>query len=377
EEQRDFSETIRSAADALLAIINDILDFSKIEAGKLELEMVDFDLNDLIESTVELFAEQAQSKKIELVYWIKSATPTQLRGDPGRIRQVLTNLLANAVKFTEQGEVVLEIEAEQEEARHASVRFSIRDTGIGVAWAAQPRLFEAFTQGDGSLTRKFGRTGLGLAISKQLVLLLDGRINFKSAPGQGSTFWFTLPLEKQEQPRSDGASQPCLEGVRVLIVDDNSTNRQILHHQVVSWKMRNGAADGGAEALRILETAAAQGDPYDLVILDMQMPEMDGLQVAQAIAQNPKLSATRVVVLTSLGYHLPPHDLERARISAYLVKPVKPSRLFDCLAGLMDVVRNQPPASPAETQRRPPVEPGSIRVLVAEDNPVNQKVTLR
>src|SRR5438067_4866999 len=333
EEQREFAETIRSSADALLTIINDILDFSKIEAGKLSIEHIGFDLRDVVESTVELLAERAEAKGIELASWVLDDVPRYLRGDPGRLRQVLTNLLGNAIKFTERGEVVVRVTRENELDNQVSIRCAVTDTGIGIPYETQKKLFQAFTQADGSLTRRYGGTGLGLAISRQLVELMGGRIGMESEPGKGSTFWFVLQLEKPPPGTTFFFKRPRgnVENLRVLIVDDNATNREILGHQTRSWKMRSSAAATGAEALELLRRGTAGSDPYNLVILDLQMPEMDGLTLAQTIRADAALVKTRLVMLTSLGLRLDAEAWRGAGINAFLVKPVKQSRLFDCL----------------------------------------------
>jgi two-component system, sensor histidine kinase and response regulator len=382
-EQRDFAETIRSSADALLTIINDILDFSKIEAGKLSIEIINFDLRDVVESTVELLAERAEAKGIELASWVLDDVPRHLRGDPGRLRQVLTNLLGNALKFTERGEVLVRVTKEAETETHATIRCAVSDTGIGIPYEAQKKLFQAFTQADGSLTRRYGGTGLGLAISKQLVELMGGRIGMESTPDKGSTFWFALQLEKQPPGTTYFFKRPRwnLENLRVLIVDDNATNRQILRHQAGSWKMRADAVATGAEALELLRRAAATGDPFHLVVLDLQMPEMDGLTLAQAIRADSRIQKTHLVMLTSLGLRLDAEAWRSAGIDAYLVKPVKESRLFECLATVMAEA-----ATPAGTERAPQdanaagpraLDPKHVRILMAEDNVVNQKIGLR
>ena len=385
DEQRDFAETIRSSADALLTIINDVLDFSKIEAGKLSIETISFDLGEIVESTVELLAERAEAKGIELASWVFEDVPRHVRGDPGRLRQVLTNLLGNAIKFTERGEVVVRVTKESEAGDRVTIRCAVTDTGIGVPPDAQSKLFQAFTQADGSLTRRYGGTGLGLAISKQLVELMNGRIGMESTPGQGSTFWFALTLEKQPPGTSFFFKRPRgnLENLRVLIVDDNATNRQILQHQTGSWKMRSSAVAGGAAALELLRREAASGDPVHLVILDLQMPEMDGLTLAQTIRADPLIQKTRLVMLTSLGLRLDADAWRDAGIDAYLVKPIKESRLFDCLATVMaePAVRahGQPLAFPGSEGggRARGLNPKHVRILMAEDNIVNQKVALR
>jgi PAS domain S-box-containing protein len=384
EEQRDFAETIRGSADALLTIINDILDFSKIEAGKLSVGIINFDLCETVESTVELLAERAESKGIELASLIYNDVPRFLRGDPGRIRQVLTNLVGNAIKFTERGEVTVSVTKDRETEKDVTIRCSVTDTGIGISAETQGRLFEAFTQADTSLTRKYGGTGLGLAISKQLIELMNGQIGVESAPDKGSTFWFTLQLEKQPPGSTGYYRRPNadLNDVRVLIVDNNATNRQILMHQTGSWKMRNAAVSSGAEALELLRVEAAAHDPFNVAILNLQTPEMDGLTLAQTIRADKALQQTRLVMLTSLGLRLDAEAWRSAGIDAYLVKPVKQSRLHDCLAAVVTEDNGGAPGlnedpMPGFKGRGRGAAPKQLRILMAEDNVVNQKVALR
>jgi two-component system sensor histidine kinase/response regulator len=382
--QREFAETIRNSSDALLAIINDILDFSKIEAGKLTFEMLDFDLRDVVEGSMEVLAEQAQARGIELTDSVLPDVPFLLRGDPDRLRQVLTNLVSNAIKFTPRGEVVVRVSKESESSTHTVVRFQVKDTGMGIPLEVQPRLFQAFSQADGSTTRKFGGTGLGLAICKRLTEMMHGHIGVESEPGRGSTFWFTAKLEKQP-PGAEPVVKISrdLTNLRVLVVDDNATNRQILRHQIVAWKMQKGSAASGREALDILSAAVADGKPFDIALLDMQMPEMDGMTLARAIKSEPTISRTRLIILTSLGQPCPAEELKAAGIEAYLVKPVKQARLYECLANIMG--RAEPEsgskpgaglgeARPSGPVGAPPANRG--RVLVADDNQVNQKVAL-
>ncbi|MFY9555862.1 MAG: response regulator, partial [Blastocatellia bacterium] len=376
-EQREFAETVRSSADALLTLINDILDFSKIEAGKLTFEKMDFDLRNAVEGAVDLVAEAAQAKGVELFSLVYSDVPTDLRGDPGRLRQVLTNLLSNAVKFTEQGEIIVRVTRESIIDGNAVLRFAVSDSGIGIPGEAQQRIFDAFSQADGSTTRRYGGTGLGLAISKQLVELMEGRIGVESEPAKGSTFWFTATFELQPLAEQSRAPRKQLDGLRVLVVDDNATNRTLVHHQITSWGMRNGDAASGEEALRILRSEADSGDPYVIAILDMQMPEMDGLTLARAIKSDPAIAATRLLMMTSLGRR---DDLatREAGVELCLTKPVKQSQLFDCLATLVgeDAIDDRQPQARA-TPIPAPNRLENLRVLVAEDNIVNQKVALR
>jgi two-component system sensor histidine kinase/response regulator len=377
-DQRDFADTVRGSADLLLEIVNDVLDFSKLEAGKMHIEQTNFDLAQVLEESADLLAERAQTKGLELLTSIPPHIPRRLMGDPGRLRQVLVNLIGNAVKFTERGEVVVSVNIEDADPRRVKLRFAVRDTGIGIPADAQARLFNAFTQADGSTTRKYGGTGLGLTICKQLVELMGGTIGLASEPGRGSTFSFVVTLTRQPWEAATPAPPPdSLKDVRVLIVDDNDTNRRILHHQFDAWGMRNDSAPGGPAALAMLQQAVDVGDPYRTVVLDMQMPEMDGASVARAIKADARLSNTLVVILTSLAYHPDESEFRRLGISAYLTKPVKQSRLMDCLA---DVLHQAPPANPVPVVRDSTganAPKRTVRLLLAEDNAVNQKVALR
>jgi len=382
--QREFAETIRNSADSLLTIINDILDFSKIEAGKLAFETVDFDLVETVEGALDMFAERARHKGIELACELPPDLPRRLRGDPGRLRQVITNLISNAIKFTERGEVVVRVARENETDTHATVSFSVRDTGIGIPPDVQTKLFQAFTQADNSTTRRFGGTGLGLAISKQLVEMMGGTIGVKSEQGKGSTFWFNTRIEKQTGPAEPPPSIYLrdLFDLRVLVVDDNATNRQILRHQLFAWKMQKGSAANGHEALEMLRATAKEGKPYDLALLDMQMPEMDGMTLAREIKADPAIRSTRLIILTSMGYMHTQDELRAAGVDAYLVKPVKQSRLFDCLISVLGraTAENVFAKPQAEAKQDLPNDElqrvRRAKILLAEDNAVNQKVAL-
>jgi CheY-like chemotaxis protein/HPt (histidine-containing phosphotransfer) domain-containing protein len=378
-EQRDFGETIRASAESLLTIINEILDFSKIEAGKLAFETMDFHLREVVESTLDLLAETARNKDIELVCWLPPEIPKRLRGDPGRLRQVLLNLLGNAVKFTEKGEVFLEVEKVGESPQDVTLRFTINDTGIGIEPQVQRRLFQPFTQADSSTTRKYGGTGLGLAISKQIVELMHGQIGVESDPGKGSSFWFTARLAKQPAGGVSGATgEGLFAGVRVLAVDDNPTNRKVLHHYLRAWHLDNEDAAGGADALGRLREAAATR-PFQLVITDLRMPEMDGLMLARAIKADPQIPPVKVILATSLGRRLSDEEMRECGIAECLFKPLKQALLFHCLTTL---VADKRALSVPEVDRSPktpgPSPPRKhLRVLIAEDNAVNQKVALQ
>ena len=383
-QQRGYAETIRSSGQTLLGIINDILDFSKIEAGKLQLEVVDFDLRQLVREVVDLFAESALRKRLELAVLIHQNVPSELRGDPGRFRQILTNLLSNAIKFTEKGEVVLRVTLAAETDNGVSVRAAVSDTGIGLAPSVRDRLFQPFSQADASTTRKYGGTGLGLAICKQLTEMMGGQIGVDNQSGTGSTFWFTVQLEKQ-RAGATARLQPRVElcGRRVLVVDDNATNRLILCQQIAPWKMHSDEASDGARALQLLRDAAQRGTPYDLALLDMYMPEMDGLTLARATTADPQLAATRLVLLTSVDQPGDAETLRQAGIAACLTKPIHQSELHDCLLDVLGTparTAHVPPhvgGLPATgPMLRPTPQAGRVRLLVAEDNAVNQKVVV-
>ncbi|HYN10103.1 MAG TPA: response regulator [Vicinamibacterales bacterium] len=375
-EQREFAQAIQTSGDALLTIINDILDFSKIEAGKLTFETLDFDLTSTIEGGVDLLAERAGAKNLELAVLIESAVPTALRGDAGRLRQIVVNLVGNAVKFTERGEVLVRVWLEEETSGEAIVRVEVRDTGIGVPAQVQACLFDAFAQADGSTTRKFGGTGLGLAISKRLVELMGGAIGVRSIEGQGATFWFTARFEKQTVPtKAATAPMAALAGRRVLVVDDNQTNRQILHYQLAAWGMHDVSASSGAEALTTLRDAAVQGVRFDLVILDYHMPEMDGLMLARAIKADDAIASIPLMLMTSLGQH-DEAELRGAGLSMRLTKPVKQAQLRESLARVLGASPSHVVAGPSAATAAPAPHRRRARVLVAEDNVVNQRVVI-
>ncbi|HEY6803037.1 MAG TPA: two-component regulator propeller domain-containing protein [Pyrinomonadaceae bacterium] len=375
--QKDYTETINSSAEALMTVINDILDFSKIEAGKLSFEKIDFDLLPVVESSVELLSGKAQLKGLEMASLVESDVPMDLQGDPNRLRQVLTNLLGNAVKFTERGEIVLRVTTEMVTESHAFIKFSITDTGIGISDEEQEKLFQAFSQADGSTTRKYGGTGLGLAISKQLAELMGGEIGVSSNHGSGSTFWFTGLFERQQGSRTSEVDTAIkLEGLRVLIVDDSSTNRQILEHHLKSKGLEIRSADSGKAALREI---AESPSPFDIAVIDMQMPDMDGLMLAREITNRYDKASPQILMLTSLGQHC--DEESRANgIAACLTKPVRKLQLIDALQKLvsekigpkMNGARKQMYAHRAH-EASPQAKP---RILVAEDNLVNQRVAL-
>jgi PAS domain S-box-containing protein len=379
-QQREFAEIIRASGETLLTIINDILDFSKIEAGKLIIELLDFDLIETVESSLELLAEAAHGKGIELACEIAPNIHASLRGDPGRLRQILTNLVGNAVKFTKKGEVVVRVSVASQTETHLIVRFEVEDTGIGISSAQQIILFQPFSQADGSTTRKYGGTGLGLAIAKHLVTVMDGQIGVESQMQKGSKFWFTVKLEKLTAPPI-ARDTNTVGDLRVLVVDDNKTNREILRQQLLAWKMRPDCAVSGEEALKMMRAAAAAGQPYGLALLDFQMPQMDGLGLACAINSDSVIRITRLVILTSRGQLLSPAELEEFGIDSCLVKPTKQSRLFDCLINSVNRMagRNNPPktvAPPAAIPSGAPPPLMKLRILIADDNGANRTVAL-
>ncbi|MGO9755248.1 MAG: response regulator [Roseiarcus sp.] len=378
-QQRSFAETARQSGETLLGVINDILDFSKIEAGKVELEVIDFDLYDIVESVTGMIAVRAASKGLELASLIEHELPQRLRGDPFRLRQVLINFASNAVKFTERGEIVIRAKRQADAQGRMTIRFEVSDTGIGLSPDQTSRIFDAFAQGDLSTTRKYGGTGLGLAISLRLAKLMGGEIGVESELGEGSTFWFAVPLMEASASTPQRAR---LVGARVLAVDDNAVNRTILHQHIIGWGMRNGSAESGPRALELLRAAAARGERYDVAILDMQMPGMDGLGLARAIKADPSIADVRLILLSSIGDHDLASASREAGVDACLTKPARQLELYDCLARVMalrafesDFVHVDSSAAMARhaglLERRK-----DIRILVAEDNVVNQQVAL-
>ena len=386
EEQEEYAKTVRTSAENLLVIINDILDFSKIEAGKVALEEMDFDLRATVEDVARMLAARAQEKGLDLINFIEYDVPANLRGDPFRLRQVLTNLLGNAIKFTEAGEVVVRTSLLEETPEGATVRFEVADTGIGMSEEERGRLFRSFSQADASTTRRYGGTGLGLAISKRLVGIMGGEISVESEPGAGSTFSFTVPLRKAAEgptpaPGTDAAPRE-LRGLRVLIVDDNATNRRILEKQTTAWGMEPASAEGGPAALERLREDAARGEPYDLALLDMQMPAMDGMQLARLIREDPGIPAPRLLMLTSVGQRGDGEEARRAGISAYLTKPVRQSELRGAITAVLGPTHDAADNAadrPLVTRHtlRESAAVSRARVLLAEDNAINQKVAAR
>ena len=377
KDQREMATTVRTSADALLTVINDVLDFSKLEAGKLAVEIHDFELRPAIESVIDLFSETANQKQLALGVLVDHSLPRFVRSDAGRLRQVLTNLIGNAVKFTSAGEVLVYVDLRERRGRDLVTRFSVRDTGIGIPADALPQLFQPFTQADASTTRKYGGTGLGLAISKQIVEAMGGTMTVDSQESHGSTFSFDLPVEEgQWDETSRDLSLLQLANARVLIVDDTATNRRLLRHNLTAWRMTVDEAESGAEALAKLRDAGKAGAPYDLVLTDMNLPAMDGLVLSRLIKCDRELSSTHIIVITSLSERVEPPILRVIGIDECLTRPVKQSSLFDAIAtSLAGEVLQQGSKS---AERLAPVRMrDDVRVLLAEDNPVNQKVAVR
>ncbi len=377
QELRTSIETIRISGESLLTIINDILDFSKIEAGKLELETINFHVPSLVEDVAQLLAQRAHAKGLELIVDVPDTIPLYARADPSRIRQILTNLLGNAIKFTDQGEVLIQLALLKQSTDTATIRFSVRDTGIGISEEEQHHLFQPFTQADDSTTRKFGGTGLGLAISRQLAEMMEGQIDCSSQPGEGSEFGLELTLTKATGTQIvPMAKANALSDLRALIIDDNATNRKLLVHQMTSWGVEQASAEGGIEGLTMLHQAAADNKPFDMVILDMHMPHIDGIEVARLIKKDPSLNKIRMIMLTSVGIRGDARLAREAGIKIYLTKPVRQIDLYNSLVALMK--GDQTAKDQLITQYN--FEKDKIifdaNVLIAEDNIVNQQVAI-
>jgi two-component system sensor histidine kinase/response regulator len=373
-EQREFLSIASASADSLLTIINDILDFSKIEAGMLSLDPAPFRLSECLEGTLSTLALRAHKKGLELACHIDPEVPDALVGDQGRLRQILVNLVGNAIKFTASGEVVVDVCREPAAEGEIAVRFAVSDTGIGIAAEQHHHIFDAFAQADGSTTRHYGGTGLGLAISSQLARMMGGRIELESEVGRGSTFRFTARFALATGVESDARGSVELEGLRVLVVDDNATNRRIVREMLGSWRMSAHTADSGRTALTLLENAARENERFPLVLLDAHMPDMDGFAVAERIRSDPSLAGATVMMLASAGHQ---DDLARCReleVGAHVTKPVRHSELLDAVMtalGRVAVVAGDAPVSAAL-----PDHGRRLRVLLAEDNPVNQKLAV-
>jgi PAS domain S-box-containing protein len=380
-EQREYLETVKFSADSLLTVINDILDFSKIEAGKIDLELEDFNLRDILETTLKTLALRADEKGLEILCEIAPSVPDVVRGDSNRLRQVVINLIGNAIKFTHHGEVALNIHVEAEEGDDRILHFTVSDTGIGIPAEKQKLIFQPFSQADTSTTRKYGGSGLGLTISKRLVGLMGGNMWVESEVGRGTHFHFTTRLKTSEKPMEVGTIAPpqALRGVKVLIVDDNRTNRRILEGMLKRWDMKSTSVERGEEALVQLSSAQLMGEPYALVLTDMHMPEKDGFSLIEQIRQRPELSTAIIMMLTSAGHRGDGARCQELGVAAYLLKPIRQSELREAIARVLGA-QGQKGAIPLVTRYslQDARDPDTVlRVLVAEDNQVNQRLAVR
>ncbi len=375
--QRHYLETVKKSGESLLTIISDILDFSKIEAGKLELEILDFDLQALLDDFKDMMSWRAERKDLEFICSASPDIPVYLRGDPGRIKQVLVNLVGNAIKFTEKGEVAVKVRLEEETDDEVVLHFSIRDTGIGVPEDVQSMLFESFTQADSTTTRRYGGTGLGLAISKRLCQLMEGRIGAKSDRSVGAEFWFTASFEKQDDPAKELPWLQDIQGVRILVVDDNPTNRDILSHQLQKWGAEVFETQGGESGFVMLKESVSKGKPFEIAILDMQMPGVDGEKLGKMIRAEKQLDSLKLVMMTSMREYGDIQKFEDIGFTAYLVKPVRHSHLIDCLSivltgeGMKKESKKILTTYAIDSMKR-----RGERILLAEDNIVNQQVVV-
>ncbi len=379
-QQRDYAEAVRGSADALLTVINDILDVTKLEAGKVDLEAIDFDLIDMVESAVGLLAPKAQEKALEMAVFIDPPACQHLRGDPTRLRQILLNLLSNAIKFTERGAISVEVMSKTNSSSAAAgaapvLRFEVSDSGIGISQDVCARLFQKFSQADSSVTRRFGGTGLGLAICRELVELMGGSIGIVSEPGQGSTFWFEVPLAVALNPMREQNVSPAvqLSGLRALVVDDLELNRRVLVRQLASLDLDAEATESALDALAALDRAARGGRPFDLVMIDEAMPVLSGASLAERIRAVPKLARTKLVMTSSAGGDTMTPGLPQGLVDATLTKPLRQKPLVDCLEKLFGAAVT---ANKAVKISEPPRDGRSLRILVAEDNKINQKLVM-
>jgi signal transduction histidine kinase/CheY-like chemotaxis protein len=381
-EQREYLETVKMSGDALLTVINDILDFSKIEAGRVDLEAIDFNLRDCLEMSLKTLAVRADEKGLELLCEVAPEVPEVVRGDSGRLRQVIINLAGNAIKFTDRGEVALKVQVEATNEHDRTLRFTVADSGIGIPKEKLQSIFDPFSQADTSTTRKYGGTGLGLTISSRLAGMMGGRIWVESELGRGSQFHFTARFGIADTKVIEvGAIAPpeILRGVSVLVVDDNRTNRRILEGMLKRWEMKVTCVEGGDEALAQLCAALESGKPYGLVLTDMHMPGMDGFALVERIRERPELSTATIMMLTSAGHRGDAARCQELGVSAYLLKPIRQSELREAIARVLGA-KEQKGAIPLITRyslqdAREPT--GSLRVLVAEDNLVNQRLVTR
>jgi two-component system sensor histidine kinase/response regulator len=381
-EQREYLETVKMSADSLLTVINDILDFSKIEAGKIDLDAADFNLRDCLETTLKTLALRADEKGLELLCEVAPEVPEAVRGDAGRLRQIVVNLAGNAIKFTSQGEVVLSVKALESKGEERLLQFTVSDTGIGVPLEKQKAIFEPFTQADSSTTRKYGGTGLGLTISSRLAAMMGGKMWVESEPGSGTHFHFTARLEVADaQAVKVGTIAPpeILRGVRVLVVDDNRTNRGILEGMLKRWEMKPTSVEGGEKALAELSIAFEGGDPYGLILTDTHMPQMDGFRLVERIRESPELATATIMMLTSAGHRGDAARCQKLGVAAYLLKPIRQSELREAIGRVLGA-QPEDGAIPLITRftLQATREPSAfLSVLLVEDNAVNQRLAAR
>jgi len=381
-EQRDYLETVKLSADSLLTVINDVLDFSKIEAGKIDFETIEFNVRDTLEAALKTLALRADEKGLELLCDIAHEVPVTMRGDAGRLRQIILNLVGNAIKFTECGEVALKLRVDAQAGPHRVLHFEVSDTGIGIPAEKLKLIFDPFAQADSSTTRKFGGTGLGLTISSRLVSMMGGQIWVQSNVGQGTQFHFTMCLAVGATRVAEVETfvpQEVLRGIKVLVVDDNLTNRRILEEMLKRWEMRPALVEGGEEALGQLLEAAREGIPYSLILTDMHMPNMDGFELVERIREKPELSTATIMMLTSTGSQGSAERCRELGVSAYLLKPIRQSELREALTKVLGA-RKQSNHVPLLTRDSLEVERGPatcLHVLIAEDNAVNQRLARR
>ncbi len=379
-EQKDYAENIKISGNSLLSLINDVLDHSKIEAGKFDLEIIDFDLSTSLEEIADIVALQAHEKGLEYVTIIHPEIPSLLRGDPGRLRQILLNLVNNAIKFTQKGEVVISIDLENESSTHATIGFKVIDTGTGIPQNQLDSIFKAFSQVEGSTTRKHGGTGLGLTISKQLSKMMDGKISVKSTEGKGSEFLFTAVLEKQPNGRAKKLIvNESIKKKKILIVDDHPTNRFVLREQLKYWGCRYDEASNAFTGLKKLQKTMEKKDPFEIALIGMQMPEMSGEKLGQKIKEHPDLKKTGLIMVTSMGERGDVKRLEKIGFSAYITKPVKQSQLYDCLAMVAGILKGNTNIQPAPMITRhvlAETQMAKVRILLVEDDRINQNLAL-
>ncbi|MGA1826367.1 MAG: response regulator, partial [bacterium] len=380
-EQYEYVEMIINSGNSLLAVIDDILDFARIEAGKLPLEIIDFNLRVSLEEVTDLLALRAQDKGLEFICMIDPEVPSLLKGDPGRLRQIITNLAGNAIKFTSEGEVAVRVRLNHEHKNQAELRFSVSDTGIGIPEDRKQSLFDAFTQGDSSIARNFGGTGLGLAIAKKLVHMMDGEIGIESKEGRGTTFWFTAKFTKQlhiTKPVDDLTEG--IRGVRILVVDDNATVRRWLQILLESWHCRYDEASNAHNALNTLHIAVEEGDPFSIVIVDKVMPGMDGESFVKNVKNDPALIDIIPVMMTAQGMRGDAARLQRIGCAAYLTKPIKTSFIYDCLVTVLSQKKASPESINHQIVTRHSIADArrsKVHILLAEDHYINQKLILR